>query len=88
MTLVPVPLYRLKPVQVVAVQWNGVLGELQHVISYPANLRVNLDKSLTLDTRKGAMRAALGDYVVMDARGETYPVPAELFRDLYEPVTE
>jgi len=43
---------------------------------------------LLIPTPDGDLKAFLGDYIVKDAQGNIYPMPADIFKATYEKVLE
>lgn len=74
-------IYRKKPVEVQAVQWNGEnVGE---VLKFCENARLK-DDSIFIDTLEGIMEAKTGDYIIKGVKGEFYPCKPDIFEATYE----
>ena len=78
-------IYRKKPVEVRAVQFDGynhekILREFKDVS--------NVDGILQIETLEGIMKVSPGDFVVEGTQGEIYPCKPHAFDDGYEYVKE
>ena len=83
------PLYRKRSVVVAAEQWNpGDLLSAGNVVGWlqegGATFRVNPDKTLTIQTIVGDMKARAGDFIVKGAEGGFFPCRANVFAKHYE----
>lgn len=86
-------IYRKKPVEVQAVQWNGEnVGEVLEFCSeasFKSAGRINKkDDSIFIDTLEGTMEAKKGDYIIKGVKGEFYPCKPDIFEATYEEVSE
>jgi hypothetical protein len=95
------PMFRKKPVEIEAVQWNGevivggcppwlaAVGEV--VAEAPADLEdgrtVFCGDRVLIGTREGTMQASPGDWIIKGTAGELYPCKPAIFAEIYEPVT-
>lgn len=74
-------IYRKKPIEVQAVQWNGEnVGE---VLGFCKGARIEGD-SIFIDTLEGAMEAKKEDYIIKGVKGEFYPCKPDIFEATYE----
>ena len=83
-------IYRKKPVEVEAVQWDGTNGEA--IKEWGAGFR-KIEYALTppvlrIYTLEGTMEASLGDWVIKGIQGELYPCKPDIFKATYELVEE
>jgi len=89
-------LYRKKPIEVEAVQWDGQL--LRHAplwIHEAARTRTIVFRQegepatpvLMIHTLEGDMKASIGDYIIQGVNGEIYPCKPDIFEKSYESVT-
>lgn len=78
-------IYRKKPVEVQAVQWDG--ENVSEVLEFCGNARLK-DDNLFIDTLEGTMEAKKGDYIIKGVKGEFYPCKPEIFEATYEVINE
>lgn len=78
-------IYRKKPVEVQAVQWNG--ENVDEVLEFCEKARIK-DDSIFIDTLEGTMEAKMGDYIIKGVKGEFYPCKPDIFEDTYCEVDE
>lgn len=78
-------IYRKKPVEVQAVQWNG--NNVGEVLEFCGKARIK-DDSIFIDTLEGTMEAKTGDYIIKGVKGEFYPCKPDIFEDTYCEVDE
>lgn len=78
-------IYRKKPVEVQAVQWND--ENKDEVLEFCGEARIKED-SLFIDTLEGTMEASKGDYIIKGVKGEFYPCKPDIFEATYEEVDE
>ena len=89
--------YRKKPVEVEAIQWDGInLSEIKDFVGeslickiYDCAWEVNeapVIVELQIRTLEGNMSVSIGDYVIKGVQGEFYPCKPDIFEQTYEPV--
>ena len=89
--------YRKKPVEIEAVQWDGLnLSEIQEfagdhidVEIYDAGYEVGAvppGVKIAIHTLEGDMTASKGDYIIKGVNGEFYPCKPDIFEKTYEKV--
>lgn len=95
------PIFRKKPVEVEAVQWNGdiivggcppwlaAVGEdLDHdPVTVEEGHTAFHGDHVFIGTKEGTMCASPGDWIIKGTAGELYPCKPEIFANIYEPVT-
>lgn len=93
------PLFRKKPVVIVAIQWTGEnLSEvLEFTGKHPSwdkwfnsfeeyEAHVRADRSVfKIKTLEGTHEAAPGDWIIRGVHGEHYPCKPDIFAKTYEP---
>lgn len=82
------PKFRKKPVEIEAVQWNGMLGCLEAMEGLDGSREWRLvdgDK-VAIDTLEGTMTANIGDWIIRGVAGEIYPCKDEIFKATYDAV--
>ena len=78
--------YRKKPVEVLAVQFNGENKvEIQRFVGKYLDQTV---KGLIIPTLEGEHIASAGDYIIRGVNGEFYPCKPDIFQKTYETVEE
>lgn len=85
------PQFRKKPVVIEAIQWDGDLSTISTLFWASACGEVVLDpfdKSISIDTIEGDMRAFVGDWIICGVKGEFYPCKPDIFDLTYEAVAE
>ena len=87
------PEFRKKPIQVVAVQWDGNLQSLAELEPHQSHVELEPGTGdLLIETLEGTMharptkRARPGDWVVRGIVGELHPVRDDIFRQTYDSV--
>lgn len=82
------PIFRKKPVEVNAVQFNGDVHEPELYVLIQAQPRAVIDEGdhLIIETLEGNHRADIGDWIIKGVRGELYPCKPEIFDMTYEKV--
>ena len=76
--------YRKKPVEVLAVQFNGENKvEIQEFVGKYLDQTV---KGLIIPTLEGDLIASAGDYIIQGVNGEFYPCKPDIFQKTYETV--
>lgn len=78
-------IYRKKPVEVEAVQWDGT-NETEIVLFMGSMFRKNPINcyELQIQTLEGLMTARVGDYIIKGIKGEFYPCKPDIFEATYE----
>lgn len=81
--------YRKKPIEIVAVQWDGTnTKEIESFTLGNSRLVVSDDyaatKVLYIHTLEGDMYAHIGDYIIRGIKGEFYPCRESIFLKSYE----
>ena len=80
-------IYRKKPVEVQAVQWDGKNED--EVLKFCSKARIMIKgDSIFIDTLEGTMEAKKGDYIIKGVKGEFYPCKPDIFEATYEEVDE
>lgn len=78
--------YRKKPVEVLAVQFDGENKvEIQKFVGKYLDQTV---KGLIISTLEGDHIASAGDYIIRGVNGEFYPCKPDIFRKTYETVED
>lgn len=80
---------RKKPVQVLALQWNGAnVDEIKEFVGAALELFYpTMDPNLAfpiIHTLEGDMNVSNGDYIIRGVDGEFYPCKEEIFNKTYE----
>lgn len=89
--------YRKKPVEIEAVQWNGLnpteikkfAGDNATIEYYDAAYEAGAGPvvaTITIHTLEGDMKANKGDYIIKDVKGEFYPCREDIFLQTYDVV--
>lgn len=80
--------YREKPVFIEAVRWDGDPDTVSAFLGHGVDWRYVGDgsPSLMIRTLEGENRCDLGDWILMDAKGEVYPCKPDIFDLTYEAV--
>ena len=78
--------YRKKPVIVEAIQWDGMNLHPIEDDFVGRVLAVTTRDELIIETLEGAMKAAVGDWIIRGVRGEFYPCKPDVFAQTYEKV--
>lgn len=82
------PIYRKRPVEIEAVQYNGENGNvLRHwgagtIREIPGTDPFPLH--LEIETLEGTMTAQIGDWIIKGVAGEFYPCKPDIFEATYE----
>lgn len=82
--------FRKKPVVIEAMQFDGT-PECAEVISrwaarHGKAVWIEYERTLTIQTPGGSMRANLGDWIICNAQGEIWPIKPNTFESTYEEV--
>lgn len=85
------PKFRKKPVEIDAVQWNGVGFNLADLPAWFADAygQRQIDRAedkLHIVTLEGVMTASPGDWIIRGVKGEIYPCKPDIFVATYDPV--
>lgn len=89
--------YRKKPVEIEAIQWDGLnLSEIKSFVGDSLKYEVNdaayqvgvapLVVSMWIHTLEGDMEVSKGDFVICGVHGEFYPCKPDIFKETYESV--
>lgn len=80
--------FRKKPVVIAAVQFTGDnVADIRALCDAPS-IMLNLpERTLSIATLEGVMRANIGDWVIRGIQGEVYPCKADIFAATYEAVS-
>lgn len=93
------PKYRKKPVEILAVRWEGSRDEVipiadeleiprarvRHV--FPVDNSEELtDSYLAINTLEGKMLASPGDYIIRGVEGEIYSCRGDIFHKTYDEI--
>lgn len=89
-------MFRKKPVQIEAVQFNGKLDGDRVLAAFVAayrgpsgqEIRLAQDGKLSVPTLEGVMHADKGDWIIKGVKGEFYPCKPDIFEASYEAVPE
>lgn len=78
--------YRKRPVEVEAIQWNGIEdnAKLQAFAGHWVNFYFPNVPIIT--TSEGSMTVAPGDWVIRGTHGEYYPCKPDVFATVYDEV--
>lgn len=91
----PSNLYRKKPVEVEAIQWDGTVEKATEIIDWvlenggTARYREAssvFPTNIAIDTLEGIMSALTDDWVIKGTQGEFYPCKPRPFADTFEKV--
>lgn len=83
------PLFRKRPVEVMAVQWTG--KNSVEILNYCSACDITQARcidakpELYINTLEGKMRAKINDWVIRGVEGEFYAVDNAIFSKTYEP---
>jgi hypothetical protein len=93
-------IYRKKPVEIEARQYDGTAGTATPIIDWAmaAGVTINYhcvngdacranEHSLLIATLEGTMSAQPGDWIIKGVQGEFYPCKPDIFDATYEAVT-
>jgi hypothetical protein len=88
--------YRKRPVVVDAVRWTGNREQIvaflltqERAFNVPDQDTIDASKMnayIEIETLEGAMRADLGDWLIIGVAGECYPCKPDIFEQSYEAV--
>jgi len=84
-------LWRKKPVEVWAMQWDGTTSGALHIIAWSKGFNnardiIAVHEDLVIRTLEGDMTVSPGDYVIRGIKGEFYPCKPDIFEETYEAV--
>ena len=88
-------IYRKKPVEIEAIQWNGInLSEVKEFVDesliytiYDSAWEVGeapVIVDIQIRTLEGNMSVSIGDYIIKGIQGEFYPCKPDIFEQTYE----
>lgn len=80
--------FRKRPVVVDAVQWTGdesCLAGTPFERAYVSGMIQRIDKAIPVKTPHGEVLCRVGDWIVLDAKGQPYPCEADIFAATHEP---
>lgn len=91
--------YRKKPVEIEAVQWDGMnTGEILEFARESASFEYHdaawkvgaapCVADLTIHTLEGDHHASVGDFIIKGIKGEFYPCKPDIFDQTYEVVED
>lgn len=84
--------YRKKPVEIEAVQWNGLnSNEIAEFMKMPIRTKTlpeegNPNGKITIETLEGNMTASVNDFIIKGVQGEFYPCKPDIFELTYEKI--
>lgn len=90
--------YRKKPVEIEAIQYNGLnREEIEKFVSCKLEQELETDLAyqvgcgapifnIAINTLEGKMKAIPGDYIIKGIKGEFYPCKPDIFEQTYEKV--
>lgn len=89
--------YRKKPVEIEAIQWDGLnLSEIKSFVGDSLQYEVNDAAyqagvappviNMCIHTLEGDMEVSKGDFVIRGVHGEFYPCKPDIFELTYEPI--
>lgn len=91
--------YTKKPVEVEAIQWNGLnLEEIKTFVGESLQYEI-IDTAwqvgkgrphilMQIKTLEGDMSVSVGDYIIKGVKGEFYPCKPDIFEQTYEALGE
>ena len=89
------PIYRKKPVEIEARQYNGTPEANREIIDWtrgtktPAYMeKIDGVESLCISTLEGDYKVSKFDYVIKGIKGEFYPCKPNIFEATYEMVSK
>ncbi len=79
--------FRQKPVVIEAVQIKPSTFDDHHPNpEHVCGVRYDpIKRCAVIETLEGTMRAAMGDWIIRDVKGELYPCKPDIFEATYEP---
>lgn len=92
-------IYRKKPIEIEAIQWNGLnLEEVKAFVGESLMYDI-IDTAwqvgkgvpcvnMKIKTLEGVMDASIGDFIIKGVNGEFYPCKPDIFEKTYERVEE
>lgn len=90
--------YRKKPVEIEAVQYNGInVQEIENFVGKKLQVELETDAayqagkaapvySIIIPTLEGDMKAMPYDYIIKGIKGEIYPCKPDIFVQTYETI--
>ena len=76
--------YRKKPVEILALQWDGTNERDIHAFCEGKASYVPMGKFIQIITLEGTMLASVDDYIIRGLAGEFYPCKLDIFHNSYE----
>jgi len=80
--------FRKKPVEVEAIQFNGMNHDEIADFCLPRPTKVGGNYTLLIETLEGEMTANMNDWIIKGIADEIYPCNPDIFEKTYEPVGE
>ena len=83
--------YRKKPIEIEAIQYDGInITEVENFVGkkLPTVWLYVEDTQLVIPTLEGNMKVSKGDYVTKGIKGEFYPCKPNIFEQTYELVEQ
>lgn len=90
------PIYRKKPVEIEAIQYEGTKNSFDKIWDWMNNGPVNVNQgyegsednpgNFGIRTLEGIIKAAPGDWIIKGVKGEFYPCKPDIFELTYEVV--
>lgn len=83
------PIFRKKPIVVLAHIWDEKRSTLDRIGCNAMSCRGNIDRPdecthLFIETRKGILRINAGEYIIKGIAGDFYSCKPDIFRATYE----
>lgn len=83
--------YKKKPIVIEAIQWKGTDGNelndflksISDKFGIVRSAHIN-DRTLTIPTLEGDMKANINDWIICGVKGEIYPCKPDIFDQTYE----
>jgi hypothetical protein len=80
--------YRKKPVEIEAIQWNGLIETYNNITEFTGKkleYRILGEETvLFIDTLEGRMRVDEFDWIIKGVQGEFYPCKPDIFQLTYD----
>ena len=82
------PKFIRKPIEIEAVQWTGQNNvEIKEFCKDCYTFIRDEEPVLMINTLEGVMKATINDYIICGVQGEFYPCKSDIFRAIYQEVT-
>ena len=79
--------YRIKPVEIEAVQWDGNnIDTIREFVGSKGFCHITNDNSLVIPTMIGDYHVKLGEYIIKSDAGEFLQCDPSIFEDTYEEI--